>query len=211
MRNAVLLFVFAVVVPTAFADDAPRARSTFDQKAEAEFSRIRTVQEHRRTAFVAARAAELADQCRASFPDRLADARQALAAFDAAQQAYKAAANAAEWFGVHCRFLSELEIAIRKLDDPNSFVCDTRVGRPKRLTAEIVSDGQAEPVLRAYQDRANDDDACAALDAAERMSLVEPEQGALARTAFRIELLCYGDERPSCVKARAAIAAKRKQ
>src|SRR4051794_39675383 len=80
--------------------------------------------------------AEPPAECRASYPERLADAQQAIAQ----QAGYMAEwERVMPWFEAHCRPLTDLERAIRKIDDPGAFVCDTKKGRPRELTTAFVA------------------------------------------------------------------------
>jgi hypothetical protein len=153
-----------------------------------------------------------ASECAQSFPARLADARQAIVAASKATDEWKRIGAAAkwEWFGEHCRFLSELENAIRKNDDPNAFVCDTTKGRPKGLTSKfLMTYPQDPPAVTDYEERAADDQTCAEYDTAERVALVFASP---ASSGQRLEVLCFNDDRPACVDARAQFeAAKAKK
>jgi hypothetical protein len=163
------------------------------------------VHEQQRAVREAAKAAE----CAQSWPTRLADAKQALVAAGRAQ-ADKVAANKLAWFDQHCRFLNPLEIAIRKLNDPNSFVCDTQKGRPAGLTSSFVLDHQGGLALGDVQELLADDRVCEPFDDAERMSLVMNDSNTdAASVGQRLAVLCYDDDRPKCVQARASIAAWR--
>lgn len=62
--------------------------------------------------------AEPSEECAESYASRLEDAKRAISDLDAYLLEYAKARPAIEWFEAHCRFLSELEIAVRKLDDP---------------------------------------------------------------------------------------------
>jgi hypothetical protein len=112
------------------------------------------------------------------------------------------------WFEAHCRFLTEIEIVVRKLDDLNSFVCDTTKGRPKGLTTQFVMENASPPTLDEMQDRdlRHEDYKCLEADTAARRPLALP---ATLTVIEKQELLCYADERPLCVSAREQIAAAR--
>ncbi len=156
----------------------------------------------------AVREAAKASECAQSWPARLADAKQAIVAAGRAQ-ADKTAATKLAWFDQHCRFLNPLEIAIRKLDDPNSFVCDTQKGRPAGLTSAFVLEHQGL-ALGDFQELLADDRICEPFDAAERMSLVMNDSDVdAASVGQRLAVICYGDDRPRCVQGRAALAAWR--
>ncbi len=77
------------------------------------------------------------ERCAATFRDRLASMRETLVGYEQHNREHE---RLIPWFNEHCRFLTDLEIAIRKLDDENSFVCDTQKGRPKGLTSTAVID-----------------------------------------------------------------------
>jgi hypothetical protein len=151
-------------------------------------------------------------ECAASFPERLADAKAAvrehirqegLAKRDTATQAKF------DWFDAHCRFLSPLEIAIRKLDDPNSFVCDTSKGRPKGLTTQFVLAGRGEAESAAGLQKLRGDSAlCSDSDKAARINVYLGGFDDWPATD-KLEILCYGDERPKFVKACEDVAAAR--
>lgn len=149
------------------------------------------------------------DACAESFPARLADAKQALVQFEAFHQDYQKAKPALEWFEAHCRFLEELERVVRKVNDPNAFVCDTQKGRPKELTAELVLNYSTIPNVGAFQaDQHHDlNNRCAERDQAARIGLVFGAGSELDQVAHRLLVACYGDARPACVKARETIAA----
>lgn len=149
----------------------------------------------------------LAARCANSFPDRLADMRQAIAAYSSHHTDFEksGAKTALEWFEAHCRFLTPEEIAIRKRDDENAFVCDPKAkGRPRNLTSELVLRFSTEPTFNSFQSRRSANDECFAPDREERITLA---YDALPAPREQLEILCFGDERPICVKARAAAAA----
>jgi hypothetical protein len=147
-----------------------------------------------------------AQTCEETFPGRLADAKQAVAQYETHMKAYAEAKPALEWFEAHCRFLEELERVVRKEDDPNAFVCDPKAkGRPKSLTAELVLTFSTLPTVGSYQERSGDNYRCETDDKAKRISLVLIDPSPLVK----LELMCWGDEREKCVKARADIAAAR--
>lgn len=153
-----------------------------------------------------------AAECAATFPARLADAKQAVTAFEGYMQSYQKAKPALEWFEAHCHFLSELERTVRKLDDPNAFACDPKAkGRPKDLRAELVLEYSVEPNVGAFQaDQHHDlNNRCSELDQAARIGLVFGAGPLIEQVAHRLLVACYDDERPSCVKARESIAAAR--
>lgn len=153
-----------------------------------------------------------AEQCAATFPARLADAKQAVVAFETYQRRYAEARPALEWFQAHCRFLDELERVVRKLDDPNAFVCDPKAkGRPKNLSAQLVLDFSVEPNVGSFQADEHHDlnNRCTELDEAERVGLVFGAGTEKDQVFHRLLVICFGDERASCVKAREAIAGAR--
>jgi len=153
-----------------------------------------------------------ADECSETFPARVADAKQAIVRFEAFSKDYEQARPALEWFEAHCRFLGELERVVRKLDDPNAFVCNPKAkGRPKSLTAELVMTYSVAPDVGSFQSDAFHDlnNRCLELDQAARVGLVFGAISEKERLAQRLEVACYGDDRPECVKALEAIAAWR--
>lgn len=153
-----------------------------------------------------------AAECAATFPARLVDAKQAVTAFEGNMQRYQKAKPALEWFEAHCHFLSELELAVRKLDDPNAFVCDPKAkGRPKGLTAELDLEFSVEPNVGAFQaDQHHDlNNRCSELDQAVRIGLVFGSGTERDQVAHRLLVVCFGDDRPACAKARETIGARR--
>jgi hypothetical protein len=148
------------------------------------------------------------DECASTFEARLADAKRGLALYKAHMREYEKARPALEWFEAHCRFLNELELAIRKLDDPNAFVCDPGAGkRPKGLTSELVITYSTLPSQMTFQERQGENHMCERKDARDRIALTFHD---LTEIEI-IEVLCYADERPACVQARENIATLRKQ
>lgn len=145
--------------------------------------------------------------CSASFPARVQDAKRALEQWNAEHAAYVEARPLAEYFEAHCRFLSALERAARKLDDANAFVCEGAT--PKGLTAELVLRHSVEPSIAVYQAHAAANNRCLELDRRARVGLVFTGAEDLADVAHRLTVMCYGDERPSCAKAHAALEAAR--
>lgn len=145
---------------------------------------------------------ELAElTCAESYPERLADAQQAITAHARYQAEWQ---RAMPWFDQHCRFLTELERAIRKLDDPAAFVCDAKAsGRPPVLTSSFVLEHSQPTDVVTWQEYAHLDDVCAGADhAAGRPVLVLREPTA----AQRLTVLCYGSTSPKCERARAVLA-----
>jgi hypothetical protein len=69
-----------------------------------------------------------AETCASSWEERLADFRSAVPTWQRYNTDYE---RVMPWFDEHCRWLSDLEIAIRKIDDSAAFVCDTNKGRPR--------------------------------------------------------------------------------
>lgn len=143
-------------------------------------------------------------ECAESFPARLADAKTGLALYNTYMRDFEKARPAIAWFEAHCRFLTDLEVAIRKIDDANAFVCDPSArGKPKGLTSALVLSYSTEPTTMTFQTRQGDNHVCAAAD--ERAGRISLAFGPLTRMQI-VELLCYQDERASCVKARETIA-----
>lgn len=128
---------------------ARQARETFRQSPEGE------MQEQRRIHGVTT------ETCVASFPARISETRAAVTT----QRAYmKEYSKAMPWFDAHCRLLSELEIAIRKLNDPASFVCDTAKGRPPALTPKFVREHANPASISDFQPSLEMNRMCAADD-----------------------------------------------
>lgn len=100
-----------------------------------------------------------AQTCAETFPARLERARASLKAWSKENAEYKKylaspEGKAITFFTEHCRFLSQLEIAIRKLDDPMSFVCDPTAGKkPKALTTRLLAEsgGNVGPSLHGTE------------------------------------------------------------
>jgi hypothetical protein len=155
-----------------------------------------------------AAAQSLEAECASSFPARLQDAKQALAQWDDDHPRYIKARPLVEYFEGHCRFLSDRERAARKLDDANAFVCDAP--KPKGLTAELVLRYSVEPSIGAYQAHAGANNRCLELDRGTRVALVFTGAEDLDDVARRLLAMCYGDERPSCERARASLAAAKR-
>lgn len=161
-------------------------------------------------------AAAQAERCAESFPARVADAKEAVFEYRAYLEQYEKARPAVEWFEAHCRFLTEREIAIRKLDDENAFVCDPKAkGRPKRLTSELVLRFSVLAPISDFQDDAfhGENHRCLERDRAERVGLVfGPRAEGLDRLEQLLdeqEVMCWDDPRAPCVKARESMPAKR--
>jgi hypothetical protein len=151
-------------------------------------------------------------ECAASFPERLADAKAAVREHVRQETRIKPDATREaklDWFDAHCRFLSPLEIAIRKLDDPNSFVCDTSKGRPKGLTTQSGSGlGFLASGKNERQKLRGDSALCSDSDKAARINVYLGGFDDWPATD-KLEILCYGDERPKFVKACEDVAAAR--
>lgn len=147
------------------------------------------------------------DSCAASYPERLADAKHALSEWMAFMAEFQKVKPKIEWFEAHCRFLEQLEIVVRKIDDPNAFVCNTSKGRPKDLTSELVMQYSTLPSVGAYQNFGGENAACMERDETARMSLFVPTGDDLASAGARLLLSCFNDDGPDCVEARAAVAA----
>jgi hypothetical protein len=155
-------------------------------------------------------AAAQAPTCEETFPARMADAKQAVVHYETHMRLYAEAKPALQWFEAHCRFLDELERVVRKLDDPNAFVCDPKAkGRPKNLTSELVLQFSTLPTVGSYQERSGDNYRCEAEDTAKRIALIDPVTDPKRSVAWRLEVLCWDDNREKCVKARAMLAAAR--
>lgn len=152
--------------------------------------------------------------CAATYELRLQDARQGIEARDRYIAERTKLLPMFEWFREHCRYLTPLEIAIRKLDDENAFVCDTKKGRPKELTPEIVGE-YADPASGiAFVEHYRTNSLCEALDvAAGRPSLVtfgaepsDPLEKRQRASLRDIDILCWKVESEKCTKLRAAVA-----
>jgi hypothetical protein len=172
IRLATLLAL--VLASTAAAQSTDRAERI--REAEA---RIAAREEHADAVHQqqrAAREAEQATECRDTYAERLEDAKRAITATLAElRERKRVGADAAiSWFDAHCRFLSKLEIVVRKLDDENAFVCDTAKGRPAALTGAFLLRYMNSPPAGEFQARRAEDLACEPYDAAERESLVSP-------------------------------------
>lgn len=138
--------------------------------------------------------------CAASFPARLVDAQHAVIERDEFLVEYGKARPAVEWFEANCRFLNELEIAARKVDEPLAFVCDPKAkGRPKSLTAELVQAYSTIPTVSSYQNRYGEDNRCEASDRATRIPLVELDD---LDVAGKLTLFCFQSDRPACALTR---------
>lgn len=111
------------------------------------------------------------EKCSASFNARLAEARAAIAS----KQAYDKELKKMDWWSEHCRFLSPLEIGIRKLDDPNSFVCDTQKGRPPGLTTKFVLEHGVGLGYEQWQTHSEENLACQSHDPISLWLVVPPE------------------------------------
>jgi hypothetical protein len=147
-------------------------------------------------------APDLAAQCSGSYPARLADARNAIAEHTRYMLERR---EVMPWFEQHCRFLSELERAIRKLDDPAAFVCESAKGRPKRLTTAFIAEHSQPVDVVILQEFFHADDVCEPHDlAAGRPSLVLREP----TTERKLAVLCWGKEGDPCAQARAKFAAR---
>jgi hypothetical protein len=148
-------------------------------------------------------------ECAASFPERLADAKRAYSEHLRYEARFeKSGAQAKlEWFDAHCRFLKPLEIAIRKLDDPNAFVCDPKAkGRPKGLTNYLELAELQPPPFTELQGFRSENYACDESDKKYRIGVILDEERSQLEL---LEFLCYEDTRPSCVTANETIAKAR--
>ena len=160
-------------------------------------------------------AAKQAAECARTFDARARSARRDYGAWlqesaDArAMQQEFAKANGPKlvaFFEAHCRFLNGLETAVRKLDDPNTIVCDAP--KPKGLTMRILELGQADLSVSAlHLADSRENEACQVSDAAERFSLVFDPDGQDAEALIaKQSLTCYASDKPYCPKAMAAVA-----
>jgi len=121
------------------------------------------------------------------------------------------------WYLEHCRALSPLEIAIRKIDDPWAFVCEKAPGRPAGLTPKFVREHNDPPgVVADFQTQAEESQACAKVDpvSLDLRSPTEPDEDEGKRVhqlwqlrglARKFEVLCYdakGAKAATCAKER---------
>lgn len=142
---------------------------------------------------------ELPAECAASYPERLVDAQHAIAEQAAYMVEWR---RVMPWFEQHCRFLTELERAVRKVDDPAAFVCDTNKGRPRELTSRYVAEHSAPADVVLFQEIVGDNDRCAPYDVADGRPVLVLRDPTPAQT---LAVICYASSRPSCVAARKAI------
>jgi hypothetical protein len=148
------------------------------------------------------------DECASTYEERLADAKRGLALYLKYMDEYEKARPTLEWFEAHCRFLSELELAVRKLDDPNAFVCDPSAnGRPRDLTSELVLKFSTLPDQMSFQTLQGQNHMCESKDAKLRSKLTFHN---LTKEQM-LEVICRGNDGPSCALLRAMIAKKQKQ
>lgn len=150
-----------------------------------------------------------AETCAESFPVRLADFRSAASQ----HQRYMAEYNRVmPWFDEHCRWLTELEIAIRKIDDPAAFVCDTQKGRPKGLTTQVALEHNVEVDLVIMVQFSHANTWCAEHDAGGRVSLaLSQAKSEFENTEIKIEGMCFEVSSAKCDSARTALADARAQ
>jgi len=145
--------------------------------------------------------------CAASYPERIAGVKQAIIEWDAYTKERSKHLKALDFFDAHCRFLTELEVAIRKLNDPNTIVCKTEKGRPKDVTAEVITGYHLAASPQSFvEEHGFENHRCAAYDAAERLALVLPED---LNIGEQQELLCWGRDTPSCASSLAALEVAR--
>jgi hypothetical protein len=175
-----------------------------DQIMAAELAREKAMSE----GWAADRAAKHAASCEASFPERLRDTQAKIRRWHAEQVAYDQWAKspkgqAYQFYMDHCRQLNGLEIAVRRLDDLNSFVCDQP--KPKILTARLLMES---PGLVADGTVGNNDNIeCRALDQQSRVSLVVSNATDELENAIAQGLiLCFQDSSPVCDDIRAKAA-----
>jgi len=148
------------------------------------------------------------DECAATFEERLADAKRGLALYLKYSDEYEKARPSLEWFEAHCRFLTELELAIRQLDDPNAFVCDPSAkGRPRDLTSELVLKFSTEPDQMSFQTMQGKNHVCEAKDARARFKLTFHG----LTKAEMLEVICMGNDGPACALLRARLAKERSE
>jgi hypothetical protein len=139
--------------------------------------------------------------CEETFPARLAAAKADVKEWFKEDDAYRKylrspQGKAMTFFSEHCRFLSQLEIAIRKLDDPLSFVCDPHAGpKPKALTTRVIAEsgGNVGPSIHGTD---SSNASCSSedpIDLAINSDFDDKENGAKAYLIF-----CHGDPRKGC-------------
>ncbi len=154
-----------------------------------------------------AASASAEDECATSFAGRLADAQLAVIERDAFIAQYEKVRPALDWFEANCRFLEDIEIVVRKLDDRASFVCDPKAkGRPKNLTAELVLTYSTMPTVGSYQKHHGQNHRCAESDRAARIPLVVLDDLTVLE---KMELMCFQSERPKCAGMAEKIAEAR--
>lgn len=140
------------------------------------------------------------EMCSSTFPERHADAIQAINA----QAHYMAEyTRVMPWFDANCRMLTGLERAIRRIDDPAAFVCKTQKGRPKELTSEFIQQHSQPADIVIFQDRYHDNDVCEPYDARERISLVLREPPPDRKLA----VYCFQSTSPKCAPVLEQLAA----
>lgn len=147
-----------------------------------------------------------ADECAASFPERLADAKHAFNERAQYVQRYEKSGAEAKlaWFDAHCRFLSELERVVRKLDDPNAFVCDPKAkGRPKGLVSYVELAALEPPPYSELQGFHNENHLCLESDQRDRVAVLLREE---MTKLEQLEFACYQDTRPMCAGSAELIA-----
>jgi hypothetical protein len=142
-------------------------------------------------------------RCEETFPTRLEEAKANVKTWvkenDAHQKYLQTPrGKALAFFNQHCRFLNKLEIAIRKLDDQWSFVCDANAGpKPKLLTTRLVAEHGTDILTNTEKTdwrnaECSDKDP---IDLAVSSDFDDKENGARAYL-----VLCYEDPRPACQK-----------
>jgi len=142
--------------------------------------------------------------CADTFAQRLQTVRAQIkewAREAAAQAAWERSpqGKAVAFFSQHCRFLSPLEIAIRKLDDPMSFVCDPSAGpKPKALTTKVLAEsGNTGLVL---QGSGIENHACKTQDPVD-LGVNSDMSDPLNLVKITL-VICHGDDRQDCLDAR---------
>jgi hypothetical protein len=141
--------------------------------------------------------------CEETFPARLAAAKADVNAWfkeDDAYQKYLRSpqGKAMTFFSEHCRFLNQLEIAIRKLDDPLSFVCDPHAGpKPKALTTRLIAETGGN-VGTSLHGTDSSNAQCSSEDPIDLSFSSDFENKESSAKAYLV--FCYDDPREACQK-----------
>jgi hypothetical protein len=147
--------------------------------------------------------AEAQSPCEETFPTRLEAAKTDVKAWLKENDAYQKLLHSPQgkaitFFSEHCRFLSKLEIAIRKLDDPLSFVCDPQAGpKPRALTTHLIAEtgGSIGTILRGTDSSNAQCSSEDPIDLSVSSDFDDKENSAKVYLIF-----CYDDPREGCKK-----------